>query len=189
MDPLSDDVVYRVDGKDRIVFTNDAWDRFAFENESPHLSGERVRLWPLWEFVSDATTRNLYRKLIDAARAGRPSSFPLRCDSPGTRRLLRLSVLPGAAPGEVEFRSRAESVEPRPPERLLAVEEPRAGTLLRACAWCSRISVEDDWLEIEAAASRLALFQGRRLPPLSHGICPPCEARMERAIPCAGGAA
>jgi hypothetical protein len=41
---------------------------------------------------------------------------------------------------------------------------------LTACAWCTRIRVDDSWLEASAALAAI----GETELSLTHGICPSC---------------
>lgn len=47
------EVVYQIDRNDCLVQFNDQWDRFAANNDSPHLVGEKISKLPLWNFICD----------------------------------------------------------------------------------------------------------------------------------------
>src|ERR1700722_19828745 len=74
-------VIYQLDADDIIVWTNDAFQDFAVENQAASLVECRgKRLWP---FISDWDTRSIYRLLIDRVRrTNRSARFSFRCDSP-----------------------------------------------------------------------------------------------------------
>lgn len=169
-------VLYCVDENDKLERASDSWDLFAAANDGQTVLWERVKGRSLWDFVSDRTTRGLYSDLLERVRAGRPVSFPFRCDSPGVRRFLRMEMRPGGG-GRVEFLVRAENVEPRPLQPL-----PSAGGLLRVCGWCRRVAAPGGWLELEDAARDLGLFERETLPRATHGICEPCEDRVSRTL-------
>lgn len=171
-----DDLLYCVDENDRLERASDSWDLFAAANDGQALLWERVEGRSLWDFVSDPTTRGLYSDLLARVRAGRPVTFPFRCDSPGHRRFLRMDMRP-AAGGRVEFLVRAEAIEPRPLQPL-----PAPGGMLRVCGWCRRVAAPGGWLELEDAARELGLFERARLPRATHGICGPCERRVNEAL-------
>src|SRR5450631_2450126 len=91
MEPVS----YQIDGHDDIISVNSAWKAFARSNGAPHLA-EQVVGRSLWEFVSDGTTRQVYRDLLVRVRGGRTVTFSYRCDSPSLRRYMRMTMTPGA---------------------------------------------------------------------------------------------
>lgn len=41
-EPASDAIAYSLDDRDRIIRVNDAWARFAFENDAPELAAEHA---------------------------------------------------------------------------------------------------------------------------------------------------
>lgn len=176
------DIVYRINALDTIVFVNEEWDRFAAGNGSPGMVSDRILNRSLWEFISDPTTRLLYREILERARAGRSVNFPFRCDSPDRRRFLEMTVglTDDAA---VQFRVRTVAVEQRASQPLIAGGG-RVEPHLRMCGWCKKIPLADrgGWVEIEDAVAALKLFEQPELPLISHGICEDCETKMKERI-------
>jgi hypothetical protein len=173
------DLSYRIDECDRIVFVDDSWSRFAQANDAADLTPRHVLGRPIWEFVTDETTRALYRDLVGRVRrSGVAVRFPFRCDAPEWRRRLEMTI--ARCPGSlVEFRSRTLAAEPRPAVPLLSSQTARSSDLLRMCAWCQRVFAGAwGWVEAEEAVDRLQLFSTGRLPLLSHGLCPECYEAM-----------
>jgi hypothetical protein len=84
--PSSPDMVYRVDSEDRIEFVNDVWDAFAHDSNTDSLSSASVLKHSLWDYISDRTTRGIYKAMLTKARGGRPVEFTFRCDAPELRR-------------------------------------------------------------------------------------------------------
>lgn len=170
-------VVYRIDAQDRIVSTNPEWDRFALENAGENLVSERVRSESLWDYISDHTTRLLYRDLLKRVRSGHQANFPLRCDSPDLRRFLEMSMR--LAEGDtVEFEVRTLRLEKRAAQPLLERGGERSDEFLRMCGWCKKMPYGAGWVEIEEAVAKLSLFESAELPLVSHGICEACETKM-----------
>lgn len=170
-------MLYRLDRTDRIVHVSITWDRFAAANDGEAVLASRVLSRSIWDFTTDTTTRAIYRHALQHVRAKGPLHFTFRCDGPRCRRLMRMQIrLHGS--GGVEFRTRTLSEEPRPAVPLLECHTHHSRTLLNACGWCNRISVQDEWMEVEQAVARLHLFEHLRLPTLSHGICDDCYAKM-----------
>jgi len=174
-------VVYRVDAEDRLAFVNDEWDRFAAANAGQACLSSKVLGRPLWDFVSDRTTRLLYGSMLAKVRAGAPVRFPFRCDSPDCRRFLEMSA--GLADlGAVEFTVRTAAIESRPAQALLDPATPRTEALLRICGWCKKVEIGGLWYETEVAVAKLGLFGAHALPLVTHGMCLECEAAMTRTI-------
>ncbi len=173
---MSGDIVYRINGQDRIVFVNEEWDRFAQANDGETVLAARVLQRPLWDFISDVTTQEIYRQILQRVRSGRPVRFTFRCDAPQFRRTLRMDIYPGEG-NTVEFRTHTLSEEHRQSVRF-EVTRCGSGDLLRMCSWCKKVYTEGSWEEIEVAIERLQIFR-RPCPPLiTHGICESCYRNM-----------
>ncbi len=55
-------------------------------------------------------------------------------------------------------------------------ETPRADAVLVRCAWCERVKVNDEWVDVaEVRAMRL---RPEAPEHHSHGICPDCFAEL-----------
>jgi hypothetical protein len=175
------EIIYRLNDCDEIGYANDAYDAFAAANEGEHVSSAAVLRHSVWEFISDLSTRQLYRDLIRRVRAGRPVRFQFRCDTPTCRRLMEMTVARGEG-GAVEFRARVVSEEARPYQALLDPRAPRAGEMLRVCGWCKKVQTGEEWLELEDAVGRLGLFERPAVPPITHGVCEPCYQKMMAVI-------
>ncbi len=175
-------VVYDLDASDNIVSVNDAWDRFAAENESASVGARNVVGRSLWDFISDPTTREIYRRLFASARGGSaPSSFQFRCDAPSIRRLLEMEIR--FTDGVVRCTVRTVNLENREPQLLLDPAVERSEELLRMCSWCKRIpDGAGVWHEIDDAVSLAELFRYQRLPVVTHGICEECSTVMMDSI-------
>jgi hypothetical protein len=177
----SHDVVYLVDGEDRIVFVNDAWDRFALANAGESITSSHVLQSLLWDYMTDSTTRELYRQVMKRTRKGGAVRFSFRCDSPSCRRLLAMQVSRGEG-GTLEFRTRTLREEDRQLAPLPAAKAARSGEWVRVCSWCKRLFVGESWEELEAAIERLRLFECAFAPSMTHGICEQCHQAMVEAL-------
>jgi hypothetical protein len=178
---LENQIHYRLNERDEIVYVNAAWDTFASENSGAHLSANRVLGRPLWDFITDGTTETLYRDLLARVRDGRRVRFAFRCDSPDRRRRLEMEVS-HAERGWAEFRVRTLSEEIRQWQSLLDPERSRAAELLRLCGWCKKVDVDSRWVEVEEAVSVLELFDRTSLPDVTHGICEGCYSQMAATL-------
>ncbi len=171
------EIVYRVDARDEIVSVSESWDAFASANAGGPLTAREVVGHPLWDFVTDATTRQIYRQVLARIRSGGSVQFPFRCDSPACRRRLEMTVA-ATGDGGAEFRSRTLSLEDRSEQPLVGASATEGGGLLRVCGWCKQVDADGQWLEVEEAMVVLQLLERVVLPRITHGICPACHDRM-----------
>lgn len=183
-EPVLSSTTERIDSEDRFTFVDENWLSFARENWIAGLAEKDIIGRSLWDYISDAGTRRLWRSILQRVRAaGRTVRVPYRCDSPGCRRFLMMVVEPGSR-GVVEMLSRVLREEPREPVSLLDASIPRGGEPLTICSWCKRVcspktGVSGDlsrWLAIEDAVAELGLFELEVLPDLRHEVCEECYA-------------
>lgn len=166
--------VYEVDRADRLRDVSPEWVEFAKENDAKGLN-HSVLGESLWPYVGGEATRHVYQQLFFQVRKdGRERTVPFRCDSPRTRRFMELTIrrIDG---GALQVRSVLLREEPRDAVPLLDVSAKRSGELLRMCAWCKKVEVGDEWLEVEEAIAALDLFGAPEVPSISHAMCPECE--------------
>jgi hypothetical protein len=170
-------VSYSVDDTDRITWVNQYWDRFAVENDAPHLRGTVVIGTTLWSHISDLTLRHLLEKIFAKARASRqPALLTCRCDSPTVRR--ELEVLVESRDGQtVVITSRVTSQSPYPVPYRLRVPH----GLLRICSWCNAVDVGGRWVELELAVHEMGLLKGPHHPQITHTLCRSCEEKLKNA--------
>jgi hypothetical protein len=168
-------IVYRIDSRDRLIEVDDGWRRFAEANRAWDLAGDSMLGCSLWDFIQDAETREIFLSLLARVRSeGISVSLPLRCDSPDTRRYLRLTLSPVPDDG-VEFVSETIRTEKRSRIGLLEVTGDKTKDFVQICSWCKRVAVPGGWTEVEFAIAILGLFDESPLPQLSHSICPDCR--------------
>lgn len=170
---------YELDADLRIVGVDDRWSEFAAANQAPRLV---VPPWPLGESalscVSDATSVLLYQRLFERVlHTARPISFPIRCDAPGRRRYLTLTISP-RTPAGLRIETVLTRTEERPAVALLDPERPVGVDALRMCGWCKSVDVAGRWREVEDALVEMRLFERELLPRVTHGICEPCYGRV-----------
>lgn len=176
------DIVYRLNSQDEFIYLNEEWVNFAAANDASGLLPERVLGRPLWDFITDQTTRQLYREILDQVHAGRFMKFNFRCDAPEYRRHMEM-IISKRDGGEVQFETRTVREEERPRQELLECCAPRASDSLRLCGWCKRVDVgEGRWGEVEEAVTAFRLFERQRLPVLTHGMCEPCFKTISEEI-------
>ena len=170
-------LIYRINHRDEIVFVNDEWDSFAVANAGEAVTSAQVLQRPIWSFISDQTTRELYRQMLTRVRGGSSLQFSFRCDSPTCRRLLEMKVNP-LEKGAVEFVTRTLWAEERPAPALLEPGAARSDAWLRMCSWCEKVWSGEAWAEIEDAIADSRLFEQPLMPSMTHAICELCRHKM-----------
>jgi len=169
----------------------DHWRRFAGDNGGP--SPDSIVGRDLFDFVLGDRVRACYADLMARMIAGRlgGASFGFRCDSPGLRREMRMSITPLREAGEVSaflFQSVTLNERSRAPVSLFDFARgPTRGAdadlpLLAMCSYCQKVrhpagSEEGDgqWVEAEDYYRMGGASDVR----ISHGICEPCFHRAK----------
>ena len=173
---------YRVNAEDRINHVSSEWLDFARENDASDLDSETVIGQSIFQFVSNEETRHLYAMILDRVRTGRNEVVvPFRCDGPSVRRFMELEVSPRPK-SHVQFQGRIVREEGRPAVPLLDSSINRGDDFLKICSWCKRVQAQREWLEVELAVDKLELFNRKRLPQLTHGICEDCGVSLRRQL-------
>lgn len=180
-DASNREVSYTVNADDELVSVNEAWGDFASSNDGAGAAAAAVLGRKLWDFIAGAETQLLYRDILHRVRRGNTVRFSIRCDAPDRRRLIEVVAAPGAG-AAVEFHTRVLWEEARERQPLLDPRVAHSDEFLHVCAWCKKVQVGDEWIEVEEAVTRLALFDRPALPWLSHGVCPACDAEMQRVL-------
>jgi hypothetical protein len=169
---------YAIDEHDHLIRLDEGYYRFAEENGWREAGSSLGR--SLWDYVSGHELVKLQRLLIRRIRDEVGDvELPFRCDGPEVRREMDIRIVARRGGRVVLFSARLRSEEARElPQPLLDPEEPRGEEIVEMCGWCDRFKVEGEWVEVEVAAKRLALFNRPELPALSHGICPDCNEML-----------
>lgn len=167
-------ISYRIDAADRVIELGGEWEQFARDNQGPAVMPPEVLGRSLWDFVTDPTLRELYRRLMREVRQGRPIRFRCRCDAPAQRRVFVIKLDP-VPPGDVRYTTELMAVESRPPVAWLDAQQARSPDLVCVCSWCGRVRLPDErWVAIEEAMERYEPLLGPAVPGLTHGICGFC---------------
>lgn len=144
-----------------------------------------------------------YRRFMDALLVGDTLgiAFAYRCDAPGLRRQMRMSmsrVGQGAEPGAIRFQSTTLSEDARPPINILdsasimaALQAETALPLVTLCSFCHCVLTNEaaapNWVPVEEYYRR----GGAERVCVSHGLCPHCPSALDalrHGEPAAGGA-
>jgi len=174
---------YEVDRGDRLVAASDNWNGFAACNGAVELTIEAIRGKPIWQYIADPTTREIYRDLFaEVRRTGEPITICYRCDSPELRRDMELRIETAASNG-LRIESRIVHVEPHETGTILRDDVERDARMVEACSFCKKVKVaERGWMELSDAAQRGAMFSEATVPQLSHSVCPACEPELQARL-------
>jgi hypothetical protein len=177
------DVLYHLNARDELVFVNQGWSDFAEANGAKAMQPMLVLRRSLWDFISDRTTKHIYRALFQRIREQAETiRLSFRCDSPAERRLLDLEMTALPA-GGIQLQVHQIATSFREPMSLLDPSQPRSEELIRVCSWCKRVGMADElWLDVEDAVTGLGLFVDQLPPDLTHGICPDCRRGLDGRI-------
>jgi hypothetical protein len=174
------------------------WNSFARANSGEHLlDGAGVVGRSLLSFISGDGVRQTWARAFDAVRSGKRRAVQImtRCDSPGVRRELAVTVTPVHAAGQIAqilVQSLALSEQARPRMGLydfMALNaQAAAGSglpILGMCSYCQRVrhpagsaDGEGVWVTAEDYCHR----GGHASVRISHGICPSCIDQAEEAL-------
>ena len=177
-------IQYRINAQDIILEVNEAWMEFTATNGVSTLHPPQVLGKSLLDFISGSAMGALYTVILNRVRQTQtPLVLPFRCDAPAVRRFMELTIHP-LPTHEVVFITHLLKRESRAPIALLAAARACNRAFLTICSWCNRIRLtEQEWVEVEDAIMRLALFQVDVLPQITHGICQECYAVVLQTMP------
>lgn len=172
---------YRLDTRDRIIEVSGEWDRFACDNGAEELAMDSVIGMPLRSFISGDVTRMFIDTMHARVRmSGRPMTVPYRCDSPGVKRFMEMSL---AAIGNdliSEHRLLSEHVMPRALIfRSASDGRPQAWT--RRCSMCNRLSMPDGRLVEPDEFAEAGAADGQAIGVI-YFVCPECKRKIQARL-------
>jgi hypothetical protein len=121
--------------------------------------------------------------LISQVReTGTSVRFPFRCDSPDLLRYMEMEISLGEE-DSVWFQTylkRQVSVDSIPNHN--GKESLRDTHLIKICAWCRLVLVQNNWYSLEDAVWMLGIFDESEAPEITHGICYDCGELMKQEM-------
>ncbi|ACF14819.1 conserved hypothetical protein [Chloroherpeton thalassium ATCC 35110] len=165
---------YEIDGNDCLVKVCANWDQFAEQNEAKNLKHPGIQGKNIFLQIENNETRQIYHELFKIVREQRKHvHFNYRCDSPDTRRLMEMNLLP-LEDGHILCCSKMVRTEQRKPFSILDSTLKRSSQYIIMCGWCKDVKTSAGWLQIEQAIHELDYFDVAIPPKISHGICSKC---------------
>ena len=174
------------------------WNRFAADNDGETLiDGAATIGRNLFDIIAGDRVRRSQRQYFDAVASGRHPAvvFTSRCDSPGVRRTLRLSMTPvhtDHASIQVLVQSATMNEDVRPPVDLFdfrAIRAQMARTqnlpILAMCSYCQKVRVPAGSAEGEGSWMSAADYYragGGGHVRISHTLCAACESDADAAL-------
>jgi len=138
-------VIYWLDGSDRIVDLNEAWEAFARSNGGRGLEPDLVVGRPLRQFISGDPTRMWLDAVLALARLkGEPVERTYRCDCPELKRFMKMRVVPEKG-GVVRLEHHVLSTQPRPAVHFVPCSQAVDGKPLVRCSICCRVQEDGCW--------------------------------------------
>ncbi len=169
---------YVVDPENIIVGVGGPWDEFARQNDGHGALSDRIVGTPLLKHVSGDISRGFVEAVLNSARIlNAPRSVAYRCDSPGFKRFMEMSVSP-LGDQRLKILHRIVRVEPFPaPLRFAAdTKQPRSSALIR-CTMCNRVKGNGAWQEPDEAFSH-QLLKSKVVNSVIYGICDSCRRSL-----------
>lgn len=167
-------ILYRLDAENRIVDVGGDWDRFAIDNDAEEISGHTVVGVPLRRFVSGDITRMFLDTMLMRVRVSNaPVSASYRCDSPGLKRQMAMTLNPDGQDIVVTHRVVAVEHLPRPLQVVKASDSGRR-RLVKRCSMCARLSLPGG---AAIAAEDYQSATANSLLAVIYDICTNCQGR------------
>lgn len=131
---------------------------------------------PLRNFIVGDVTRMFVDALLARARlTGRPAIIPYRCDSPGVKRFMEMSLEGIGAELISEHRILSEQTL-HSPLAFAAVSDDRPTNWLKRCSMCNRLSDRTGSVREPDDFPHAA---GETLRVIYH-VCADCQARVQK---------
>ncbi len=167
-------VIYWIDGADRIIRVNEAWDAFARANGGASVVGAGIIGQSLWRYLSGDPIRMWMDAVLGLARISRgPVTRAYRCDCPEKKRFMRMVVVPEQG-GVLRLEHHLLGEEPREPVYFVPWSGQGQRPLLR-CSLCGRIQHCGQWIEpVPQATGPYGVI---------YTVCPECHSgKVHRAV-------
>ncbi|NMC67331.1 MAG: hypothetical protein GYA61_03800 [Spirochaetales bacterium] len=128
-----------------------------------------------FDFADDLTLIKILKDIFKKVREKRKIFITTyRCDNEKNMRLFELEIIP-LNNGILKLIHKLIKETNRSIELDL---EKRSSELFYLCAWCNRIKVGDNFIEIDDAVNKLKMLEYNYLPKFSHCMCEECKEKL-----------
>jgi hypothetical protein len=166
--------IYKIDSNDIIVDGNIEWNDFTEKDHPSELTKNKFIGNSLWDYITDPEKVHIYQIIMEKVRhSNKPIELPFRSDTKDMRQYMKLKIIP-LPDNCLEFQSTLEREESKNIVTLLVADICKTGDQMLMCSWCHKLKLPDRWREIEEAIKILRLFEEKKIPQISHGICADC---------------
>lgn len=143
---------YRLDARDIIVAVGGDWDQFLKGNGGkPSVLSGRIEGSSLFASVTGRSTSLLLKSRLDLVRlVDQARTFRYRCDAPGHRRTMEMTISPERDGGLLLSHRLLEERQVAPAVEFRVAPIPHSKVVFR-CSWCNRVKQGSEWLEPSAA--------------------------------------
>lgn len=170
---------YALDNHDRIIDVGGNWDDFALENDGKAVLRKHILGTPVFKHVEGDISAMYLRTLLSSVRLlGHPITRRYRCDSPGTKRFMEMTLTPDADNG-VMIAHRLLRSESLPARFIFTVAKGRPSFAIR-CSMCNRLKKEGEWLEPEVVWSK-GMWADAEPKSVIYGVCDTCMTGIRSA--------
>jgi hypothetical protein len=186
------EIAYVVDENGKITMVGQpGWESFARNNNGEAIAdGASVVGQSLLDFIEGEEVKDAYRQYMQALKDGETELIELncRCDSPSTRREMRVKISPIRSRGAFQgylFQALTLNERARPPINIFdpeyvkrVVTADKNFPLIILCSYCHKVRIPPvekgsaaSWVEVEEYYRNGGSANVR----ISHGICPDCK--------------
>lgn len=158
-----------------IIDVNQAWDCFAQENDSPAATRNGVSGKSIFDLVSGKITKQYWRVMLERAwLSAQPLSMDYRCDSPDTKRWMRMELC-RMEDGNMRIIHTLLASEKRLPKIHFRLAQQRSRDTHVCCSMCNRIKAGEQWCEAESLFPSERKIGGEaKFLPVIYGLCADC---------------
>ena len=166
---------YEVDASNRLIDVDPFWDVFALANGAQgNVTRDKIIGQPLMDFVTGDMTRMYVDVALKSARLKQmPRVLSYRCDAPGLKRWLEMTVEPLSG-GRVRISHRLVSSSPTKIRSEFRYS-PKFVQWLR-CSQCLKLALIDT-PDVWHLPESIDLFQSGGVVMVSDSVCPACQAQ------------
>lgn len=164
-------VIYIINPDNLIIQINDAWDKFAAENQGDAIPKVAVLGHSVLEFVSGKVTQRYWQNLLERARhSTAPLRVNYRCDAPNLKRWMQMELrLLDNGDLRISHVQRYAQHRKNAVFFVRALQRGKQGYI--RCSMCNRVKSAERWVEPEEIGVATATTHTLQV---TYGLCESC---------------